>query len=205
MESNNSITASKLFTMSPTLNCLSCILSMIAMVFYVIGSVSYSSNHEVVKNVAWITAEQSGVNIFYALKDVLIKGHGQVQEQSYSDCSNNNGNACDNCETDGKNAFVLCIVGAVVALCTMSLCGALTSRTVSFSMQVVSIITAAAGCAAGVIALNLFMGDCYDQLDDQTTIDLEWGPGAMLVAAAMFMMAVVGVIQILSTFICVSK
>ena len=191
--------------MSPTLNYLSSTLSMIATVFYVIGSIGYSSSKDVVKNVAWITAEQSGVNVFYALKDVLINGHGQEQEQSYSDCSSSDGNACDKCEENGKSAFVLCIVGAIVALCTVTLCGALTSRTVSFSMQLVSIVSAAAACAAGVIALSLFMGDCYDQLDDQTTVDLEWGPGALLVASAMFLMAAVGVIQILSTFICVSK
>uniref|UniRef100_A0A7S3MF55 Uncharacterized protein n=1 Tax=Spumella elongata TaxID=89044 RepID=A0A7S3MF55_9STRA len=189
--------------MSPTLNYLSSTLSMIAMVFYVIGSIGYATDKDVIRNVAWITAEQSGVNVYYALKKVYIKGQGTEQEQSYSDCSNNNGNVCDQCEEDGQGSFTLCVIGAVIALCTMSVCGSL-SRTVSFPMQLVSIVFAAAACAAGVISLSLFMGNCYDKLDDQTNVDLEWGSGSVLVLIAMFLMAGVGGIQILSTFICVS-
>ncbi len=189
--------------MSPTLNYVSSTLSMIAMVFYVFGSIGYTSDKDVIQNVAWITAEESGVNVYYALKKAYITGQGTDVVQSYSDCSNNNGNVCDKCEEDGKGSFVLCIIGAVVALCTMSVCGSL-SRTVSFPMQLLSIAFAGAACAAGVIALGMFMGDCYDKLDDQSNVDLMWGPGSTLVIIAMFLMAGVGVIQILSTFICMS-
>lgn len=190
--------------MSPTLNYVSSTLSMIAMVFYVIGSIGYASNKDTIKNVAWITSEQSGVSAYYALKNIYIEGQGFEIKQSFSDCSDNNGNACDKCEEDGKGAFALCIIGAIVSLCTMCVCSSL-ARSVSFSMQIVSIALAAGACAAGVIALSLFMGDCYNELDDQVPIDLEWGPGAALVIIAMFLMAGAGIIQVLSTFICTTN
>jgi len=186
--------------MSPTLNYLSSTLSMIAMVFYVIGAIGYANNKDTIKNVPWITSEQSGVTAYYALKKVYIEGKGLEFEQTYSACSDNDGNACDKCEDDGKGAFGLCIIGAIIAFCAMFVCGSL-SRSVSFSMQIVSIVLAALACAAGVIALGLFMGNCYDELDDQTPVDLEWGAGAILVIISMFMMAGVSILQILSTFI----
>lgn len=186
--------------MSPTLNYISSTLSMVAMVFYVIGCIGYATNKDTIKNVAWITSEQSGVNAYYALKKVYIEGQGFEFEQTYSACSDNNGNACDKCEQDGQGAVGLCIIGAVISFCAMMVCGSL-SRSVSFSMQIVSIVLAAISCAAGVIALGLFMGGCYEELDDQSPVDLEWGPGAALVIIAMFLMAGVGVVQILSTFI----
>ena len=57
-------------------------------------------------------------------------------------------------------------------------------------------LLAAATCAAGVIAISMFMGDCYDRIDDTTNEDLEWGAGSALTIIAMFLMAGATLIQI---------
>jgi len=186
--------------MSPTMNYFSSTLSFVAMIFYVIGAIGYSDNEDVVQNVSWITVKQGGVTAYYALRAIYAEGGGFDDLSKWSDCSNGN-NDCDKCEEDGKGAFALCIIGAVLALVTMSACGSL-SRGVSFPLQILSILLAAATCAAGVIAISMFMGDCYDRIDDATNEDLEWGAGSALTIIAMFMMAGATLIQILSTFCC---
>lgn len=188
--------------MSPTMNYFSSTLSMIATVFYVIGAIGYSDDNDVIKNVAWITQEQGGVDGYYALRQAYITGSGADLTIKFKDCSGAS-DTCETCEDNGKGAFALCIIGAVVALLTMFTCGTL-SRQVSFPLQLTSILLAAGACIAGLIAISLFMGDCYDKIDDATPDDIEWGPGAVLTIIAMFMMAGVGIVQILSTFICKS-
>lgn len=187
--------------MSPTMNYFSSTLSMIATVFYVIGAIGYSDDDDVIKNVAWITQEQGGGDGYYGLRQAYITGGGSSTSIKYKDCADAN-DTCETCEDNGKGAFALCIIGAVVALLTMFTCGTL-SRSVSFPLQLTSILLAAGACIAGLIAISLFMGDCYDKVDDNGA-DLEWGPGSVLTIIAMFMMAGVGIVQILSTFICKS-
>lgn len=182
------------------MNYLSSTLSFIAMIFYVIGAIGYSDNKDVIENVPWITLKQGGVTSNFALRAIYTEGSGIDNVSKWSDCANGN-NDCDKCEEDGKGAFALTIIGAVLALVTMSACGTL-SRQVSFPLQVVSILLAAATCAAGVIAISMFMGDCYDRIDDTTNEDLKWGAGSALTIIAMFMMAGATLIQILSTFCC---
>lgn len=187
--------------MSPTMNYFSSTLSMIATIFYVIGAIGYSDDNDVIKNVAWITQEQGGADGYYALRQAYVTGGGGSATFKYKDCADAS-DTCETCEDNGKGAFALCIIGAVVAMLTMFTCGTL-SRQVSFPLQLASILLAAGACIAGLIAISLFMGGCMDKLDD-TADDLEWGPGSVLTIIAMFMMAGVGVVQILSTFICKS-
>ena len=189
--------------MSPTLNYISSTLSMVAMVFYIVGAIGYSSDGDVIKSVAWIIVKNNGVSNYFGLRDAYTTAGGQDGTSRYSDCKDQT-DLCDKCNDDGKGAFALCIIGAVVALLTMSACGTL-SRQVSFPLQLTSILLAAGACIAGVISLSLFMGDCYDEVDDNTSSDLEWGAGSSLVIIAMFLMAGAAVIQIASTFICTSS
>ncbi len=189
--------------MSPTLNYISSTLSFVAMIFYIIGAIGYSGDGDVIKSVAWIIIKDNGVSTYFGLKDAYVTAGGQSDTASYSDCKNQS-DICDKCNDDGKGAFALCIIGAVVSLLTMSVCGTL-SRQVSFPLQLTSILLAAGACIAGVISLSLFMGDCYDEVDDNTNSDLKWGAGSSLVIIAMFLMAGAGAIQIASTFICTSS
>eukprot|EP00388_Colpodella_angusta_P041032 GDKK01051998.1.p1 GENE.GDKK01051998.1~~GDKK01051998.1.p1 ORF type:complete len:190 (+),score=34.40 GDKK01051998.1:72-641(+) len=188
--------------MSPTMNYFSSTLSFVAMIFYIIGAIGFSDNKDVIENVSWINVKQGGFTTHFALKSIYSEGGGFENVSDWSDCANGD-NDCSKCEEDGKGAFALTIIGAVLALITMSACGTL-SRQVSFPLQLVSILLAAATCAAGVISISLFMGDCYDRIDDTTNEDLEWGAGSSLTIIAMFLMAGACLIQILSTFCCKS-
>ena len=192
--------------MTPNVNLISAVLAFVATLFFVIGCIGYSSDDDTVKNVAWISVDNGGTTVYYALRQVFVSGGGG--SGSYNDCASFS-DACEKCEDDGKSAFGLMFIAALFAAMTTVACGALgqsaeqlaTCYSTSARMGAVSIVLALVALGASLISLSVFMGDCYDEIDDTTNNELEWGPGAVLSIIGLLLMAVVAVLQILFTCI----
>ena len=191
--------------MAPNMNFISTFLCLVACLFFVIGCIGYSEDDDAVKRASWIRVENSGSTVYYALKEVYVSGGGGG---AYSDCANLS-NACEKCEEDGKSAVGLLFIAAIFAAITAVTCGLLgqsagqlaTCYSTNATMGLISVVLALIACGASLIAVSLFMGDCYDEIDDTTNEDLEWGPGAILSLIGLLSMGFVSVLQFLSTCI----
>lgn len=191
--------------MAPNMNFISAFLCLVATLFFVIGCIGYSDDEDTVKHTAWITVKSGGNTVYYALRDVYISSGGGG---SYSDCANFS-DACEKCEDDGKSAFGLLFIAAIFAAITAITCGLLgqsagqlaTCYSTNATMSLISVVLALLACGASLIAVAMFMGDCYDEIDDTTNDDLKWGPGSILSLIGLLIMGFVSILQFLSTCI----
>ena len=93
------------------------------------------------------------------------------------------------------------VVAAVFAAITSVVCNSLL-REEHLGLQFSSVFMALVSFAASIIALKLFMGECYSSINDSTNDDLNWGSGSWIVVAGMFLMGITAVIQLIASLFC---
>jgi hypothetical protein len=90
----------------------------------------------------------------------------------------------------------------------MALGGALVASA-NKSMQIANVIMSFFAALTSLIAIGLFMSDCYNAInndssdddtydDDGSSLSLKWGPGAILTIIGMLLMWIVVVLQIVA-------
>jgi len=184
--------------MSAILQYVSLGLCLLALLFFVIGCIGFSNDHDVVENVSWIMIDTGPTTIYYGLKEATTsKGGGG----SYEDCKDVS-DTCDQCNDDGKGAFALIFIATLLTAATAGFSGFLSQATeANMTLGTVTIVLSILAVGASLISLAIFMGGCYNEIDDSTNEDLEWGPGSVLSIIGLLIMAAVAVIQVLTTCI----
>lgn len=181
-------------------------LCLISITFFLIGAIGYSTDYDTIRHIPWIVVSTDGTDqdLYYGLKSISTRFSGIKFYLSYDDdtCTPD---WCDDCEKDGDGAFALTFIALFFATVTLvvnflsaTIQGAIALNTVNIVALCSSLL---AGIAA-VIALGLFMGDCYNEVDDSAdNIDLEWGNGAIVVMVGMLVMWIVTILQVCAMFI----
>jgi hypothetical protein len=201
--------------MSAALNGTTIALSLISGLFFIIGCVGYADQRDAVQNTAWITSSKDGLDVYFGLRRAYVSFDffgstydGNVQYGSSTDCMDD---WCDKCQSDGQGALGLTIIALIFTTVTMALGGALVASA-NKSMQIANVIMAFFAALTSLIAIGLFMSDCYnainndssdddtydDDTDDGSSLSLKWGPGAILTIVGMLLMWIVVVLQIVA-------
>ena len=172
--------------------------SLLATVFFMIGSIAYAGQSKVIENTAWMTVDQQGVQVFLGLRKLYAKANGQslAIELDDSQCASS---ICETCSRDGKGAFGLMVGATVFALITLCLCGSLISEGNRESKGLCggSVFMSLLSMVCGAVALGLFMGDCYKAIDDNADgVDVEWGPGSVLTIIGVILLGLVCIAEV---------
>lgn len=184
--------------MSPILQYVSLGLCLLALLFFLIGCIGFSNDRDVVEDVSWIMIDTGPTTIYYGLREVTSSSGGGG---SYSDCKNNS-DTCKQCNDDGKGAFALIFIATLLTAATAGFCGFLSQASeTNMMMGTITIVLAILAVGASLISLAIFMGGCYNEIDNDTNEDLEWGPGSVLSIIGLLIMAAVTIIQVLTTCI----
>lgn len=197
--------------MSTGLNGASIALSLVSAVFFLVGCIGYSDQSQTIENVAWITSSKNDIDLYFGLQAAKISidfgAYGTYADTlKYSSNTDCNGDFCDKCARDGQGALGLTIIALVFSIVVVGLSGALIASA-NKGMQIANTLISLISAAFSLIAVGLFMGECYNAInnedddddgydDDGVSISLKWGPGAILTILGMLMMWIVVVLQI---------
>ena len=196
--------------MSVALNGVSLAISVVAIVFFIVGCIGYTVNEDNLKQVAWATTDINGVDYYIGLRMVYFEFGGASMDVRYSDC---NQDFCDACNVEGKGAVALLIIAIGFAVITASLCAALLATPSNSSMQTANVFMSLLSGIASLIGFAVFMGHCYKRLfnyfnedddspyyygDDDNSGKLKWGPGSILSIIGMLLMWIVTILQIVA-------
>lgn len=159
----------------------------VAWLFFLIGCISYADDTDTVKNVAWIVYKSGGDEAWYALHKYTFNIQGVKSSSVYKDCS---GSLCDQCERDGNAAFGLLIVALVFSTFSTVLSLAMLNSTTPKAMASSNAVCCFIAFVTSLIAVAVFMGECYNKVEDtvQNEDKLTWGAGAVLSIIGMFLM-----------------
>jgi hypothetical protein len=114
---------------------------------------------------------------------------GIISYRTNEDCIEN---WCDTCNREGRAAFSLTIVALVSSFVVLGNTGFLFIAP-SFWTQVVNAVLSGIAALFSLIAVGMFMGDCYYEIE---LSDLRWGTGSILAVLAMLLMWFVMFMQI---------
>jgi hypothetical protein len=189
--------------MSQALNGVSAGLAALATIFYIVGCVGYSSDHDGIKNTNWINYAMGDDDyvtpkVYVGLKKVLITVNSDYNFMiKYSECANDDDSngLCSTCNDNGKATIGLLIISTILAFIVTCLSGA-TAASPNAPLTYVNLVCSFISGLFGVIGFGLFMHSCYNKLDDATTDTLHYGPGAIMTLIAFLAMWVVIVLQI---------
>jgi hypothetical protein len=193
--------------MSQALNGVSAGLAALATIFYIVGCVGYASEEDAIKNTNWINYagddDLLDIKVYVGLKKVLFTATNDYSTTfKFSSCANDDDNyddddngLCSTCDETGKAAFGLLIISTILAFVVTCLSGA-TAASPNAPLTYANLVCSFVSGLFGVIGFGLFMHSCYNKVDDTTTVDLQYGPGAILSLIAFLMMWIVIVLQI---------
>jgi len=185
--------------MSQALNAASAVFALGATVFFIIGCAGYTLNEDQLKNVAWITSDESNTKLYVGLRELRFEspgGNGNLEWDSDS-CTQQ---FCDRCDQDGRSAIALIIISTVFAGIATALSGALAASH-NVGMQVGNLVLSLLSAIFAIIGFGVFMGTCYQKIDQWTDFELEWGPGSIMTLLALIMMFVVTVMQFVAVIV----
>jgi hypothetical protein len=194
--------------MSAALNGTTVALSLISGIFFIIGCVGYADQRDAVENTAWITSSKDGIDVYFGLRRAYVgvdfAGTTFNLNLQYGsvDCTDS---WCDTCQSDGQGAVGLTILALIFTTITLSLSGALIASA-NKALQITNVLVSFFAATTSLIAIGLFMSQCYDAInksdnddyDDGSSLDLKWGPGSILTILGMLLMWVVVVLQIVA-------
>lgn len=186
--------------MSIALNSFSSLLSSLATGCFIIGCVGYASDRTAFKNLAWITIDEDNTQAWFALKKSYFKTVLGSTTLSYNDGSCV-AEYCDKCQEMGESCFSLLVIATVFAFITSCATGSLTKHANTL-LQIFSLGLTGVALAASIIGIGMFMSDCYDKIDDATNLELQWGPGSIVVLVGIILMGITAVSQVLGTLCC---
>jgi hypothetical protein len=188
--------------MSQALNGVSAGLAALATIFYIVGCAGYASEEDAIKNSNWINYagddDVFDIKVYVGLKKVLFTATSDYSTMfTFSSCANDDDSngLCSTCEETGKGAVGLLIISTILAFVVTCLSGA-TAASPNAPLTYVNLVCSFISGLFGVIGFGLFMHSCYNKVDDTTTVDLQYGPGAILSLIAFLMMWIVIVLQI---------
>eukprot|EP00168_Porphyra_purpurea_P001551 TRINITY_DN11874_c0_g1_i1.p1 TRINITY_DN11874_c0_g1~~TRINITY_DN11874_c0_g1_i1.p1 ORF type:complete len:218 (+),score=9.02 TRINITY_DN11874_c0_g1_i1:59-712(+) len=207
--------------MSTGLNGASIALSFISGLFFLIGCVGYADQKAAIENVAWITSSKNNLDVYFGLRTAYLSYKDPVMgtidlSLDYGGDSCGDQDFCDKCQRDGQGALGLTIIALIFTTITLALSGALIASA-NKGMQIANIFMSFIAAAVSLIAIGLFMGECYNAVDDSSNADddaaayyyydddggdplsLKWGPGSILTIIGMLLMWIVVVLQIVAT------
>lgn len=179
------------------LNATSAVLSLCAFAFFVVGCAGYSGDEANLKNASWIRVDDGGTEVWFGLLKFHVEAAATKLTTNFKDCNNS---YCNECERDGRSAISLLIISTVFAFVSTILSGALFAGPQVF-LQWGNIVVTFISAAFALIGFGLFMGECYKEIDNSTTLDLEWGPGSILTCLGLLMMWLVVVLQLLALIV----
>ena len=188
--------------MSTPFNFASSLLSIAATVLFTLSCFGYSDNKEALKYFSWIISDDVG-NAYFGLREVYVKSKDLIGNQNnafitYSDQDECDENWCTRCYRDGLSAFFLMVLAAFSSILVASSAGSFL-RYESKSGQFCNAISAGLTGLMAVIALSMFMDNCYNAIEDSNgnyDNKLEWGRGSILTIIGMFIMWFVAVLQL---------
>ena len=202
--------------MTYALNCVSLALCALCFVFFLIGCVGYGSDSSSPETVPWIISDDDNFDLYFGLQTILVTFESPSFSGTFSYTldytdSNCTPDFCNDCETDGKAAFGLTLIALVFT--TFSL-GVLVALLIKYSrtLQIANIFMAAIAASASLIGIGLFMGDCYNAINDENVADdtyggsgytadvnLQWGSGSIITLVGMLLMWFVTILQIIAS------
>jgi di/tricarboxylate transporter len=176
-----------LVTTADKINAIVCFLATAAVALYIVGLCAYSDEHENIKRTHWFREKNN--DLYFGLRGVTGQqndqgggsGHGVTE---YHDCG---GNACDDCDKDGKAAFALTLFSLVMAFLVAALAWANVVK-YDHGRQAAKIAFSTLAWIASVIAIGLVMGQCRGTVEDDFHGSYEWGPGAICTLVALLLM-----------------
>lgn len=175
-------------------------LSVLAVTFLMIGCIGYSSEGATIQNVPWIKYEDHSDTIWFALRKAYVDvGAFYKDTLAYTDegCVNS---FCDRCNRDGKASFALLVVATVFAAITACISYVIIIATPTFQLRITNIFTAMVAFGFSLIAIGLFMRDCYKKI---RSVNIEgsfsWGSGAVLSLIGSIIMFIVLIMQFFVT------
>eukprot|EP00428_Durinskia_dybowskii_P071069 CAMPEP_0170393288 /NCGR_PEP_ID=MMETSP0117_2-20130122/20647_1 /TAXON_ID=400756 /ORGANISM="Durinskia baltica, Strain CSIRO CS-38" /LENGTH=171 /DNA_ID=CAMNT_0010649485 /DNA_START=123 /DNA_END=635 /DNA_ORIENTATION=- len=153
------------------LNAMSMSLCSVSLAFFIVGCIGYDTKTHTLKAIPWIETSDDGYDVYYGLRSVYAKRSTALGTTSYSvkysdsDCS---ADFCDTCGSAGISAFVLVLaaIGFTVSVMSTS-----SSMDRSRSVHIGNALMAGLGGASALVAISLFMGDCHDKINEETTPD----------------------------------
>lgn len=163
------------------------VLCFVSWLFFLIGCISYADDNATVKNTAWIVYKRGGDEAWYALHKFRSSIGGVKIASTYQGCS---GTICDQCDGDGKATFGLLIVALVASTFSTMLSLSMLNTQSPKNIASANAVTCFIAFVTSLIAIAIFMGGCYDKVNDtiNNDDDLRWGPAAVLSIIAMFFM-----------------
>ena len=194
--------------MSVALNGASLAISVVAIVFFIVGCIGYTVNEDTLKEVAWAITEINGVDFYIGLRLIYLELGSANFDVRFSECTED---FCDDCNLEGKGTFALLIIAIGFATITLSLCAALLVSPSNSSMQTANVFMSLLSAIASLIGFSIFMGHCYPRMyrnfnedddspyyygDDDNSGKLKWGPGSILSIIGMLLMWIVTILQI---------
>lgn len=179
--------------MAPVLAGISLFLSLAAFVFFIVGCIGNSPQKGTVKNVNWIHYDHNGLEIWFGLKKVFSQAKGAGDFHAYyNQCNDNDDGFCDTCERTGQAAVGLVAAAVVVSFFSIIASGvSLTNE--EAPAKVGAIISSFLAFLFSVIAIGLFMEECYNKINDENYINgkyLHYGPGSIIVTVGFLCMII---------------
>lgn len=171
------------------LNGASAAFAFCATLFLMIGCVGHSNEESAVKDTNWINVDQDGVKIWFGLQKAFFNG-GSFNYDSNS-CTSD---FCDRCNTDGQSAIALLVISTIFAAVSTGIAGFLIVSP-SGPIQLANFGVAFTSGFFALIGFSVFMGDCYNKIDQDVDQDLEFGPGSILALLGLLMMLIVSIMQ----------
>jgi hypothetical protein len=175
---------------SLAINNVGSLLSVSSFVFFIVASVGYSDKKGSLRNIPWFTGTYSGIfgsgNVHFGLRTVY--NAGAIDEATIDFGDDNCPFAfCDECKRDGDTAMALVITAIFATFFEAVISCASTASTTVFT-QWVQMGFALVAAVMVLVAIDLFMNDCYSAVDDASGYDLHWGTGAILAMFGMLLM-----------------
>lgn len=189
--------------MSQALNAVSAVFALGATVFFIVGCSGYTTDDAQLKNVAWITADDDFAKLWIGLQKLRFEGQGVASGASGNlvwakdSCTEP---FCDRCEQDGRSAIALLIISTVFAGIATALSGVLAASH-NAGMQIGNLVLSMISAFFAIIGFGVFMGSCYQKIDQWSDFDLDFGPGSIMTLLALIMMFVVTVLQFVAVIV----
>jgi hypothetical protein len=178
---------------------ISVFLSFLAVIFNLVGSITFSQERATVKHTAWATENKSSdVKAWLGLRELILEENGATAIFKFegSDDQACEFEFCVLCEESGKVAFGLLILAALLSLLTglLAFPGNEDNPTLKkVGIAVTSLLTAISDAAS----FGIFGLACYKAIEEETAIDLAYGPGSIL---PLFSFSAMSLVFILNLF-----
>lgn len=193
--------------MAPILAGISIFLSLIAFIFFIVGCIGNSTEKSIIKNVSWIYYDHNHVETWFGLQKSFsiyhINGQSVDYDVNYDKCKGNDDDfvtACKTCDRVGPATVGLLAISVILSFfCMISNGIGLVNE--EAPAKVAGIILSFLTFLFSVIAVGIFMNQCYNDIGDEYYINkkyLTYGPGSVLATFGFLCMILVCILNIIN-------